>query len=227
MRVALYTEGPADLAVITNILKGVLDIDKSDIKYDLPDLEFDETDLQNQKEKKFSNWTLVKKECEEREKISMFLESFDAKRFVVIHIDTAERNEKGFEATNTKKEKTNAEYSIELRNEVILKLNGWLKNNYSEKIAYGIAIEETDAWVLTIANTVKGDTAFKNDPKKYLKENWHLIVSKSAVKQLRNYSSFNCYSKLSEAFRKEKTLKPCRLKNKSLDDFCNDLLKFR
>jgi hypothetical protein len=39
MRVAIIAEGASDAGVITNIFKGQLDIDRSDLKYLVPDLE--------------------------------------------------------------------------------------------------------------------------------------------------------------------------------------------
>ncbi len=226
MRVALYTEGPADSAVITNILKGVLNIDQSDVQYDLPELEKDETDLQNQKVEKFSNWTLVKKECEEREKMNIFFETVDDNRFAVIHLDTAERHLAGYDVnTPTKNTKDLEDYSIELRKKVVEKINSWLKNNYTKKIAYAIAIEEIDAWVLTTSTLSKADTSKSNNPKKELEKNWDKIVSKQMANKLRQMLEGERYKELTTKFRKSKELKSFRQKNKSLNDFCENLEK--
>lgn len=56
MRTAIIAEGRGDLAVITNILKGELGIDRCDIKYILPEFEYDQTDLSQMPETQFSNW---------------------------------------------------------------------------------------------------------------------------------------------------------------------------
>lgn len=224
LKVALYTEGRADSAVITNILKGVLDIDQSDIQYDLPELEKDETDLQNQKEGKFSNWTLVKKECENRTKMNTFFETFDDNRFAVIHIDTAERHLYKVD-TPIKNNKDLVNYSAALRKEVVKEINSWLNNNHTEKIAYAIAIEEIDAWILTISALSKADTSKSNNPKKELEKNWDKIVPKQTANRLSQMRVGERYANLTTKFRKPKELKIFRLKNKSLNDFCENLEK--
>jgi hypothetical protein len=228
MKIALFTEGPSDSAVITNVLKGVLNINSSDIQYISPELFVDETDLSNA-EDKFSSWTIIKKECEERSKLKIFFEEFeDDSRFVVIQIDSEDRNLVGYDCTKTIKPKTDFEtYSSNLRNEVIAKINTWLNGSYTDKIAYAIAIEEIDAWVLTLSSTIKGDTSKINNPKEKLKSSWEQIVSKQEAKKLSNYSFYKRFDSLSSSFRKPKELNKCKLKNKSLLDFCVDLEKFK
>lgn len=44
MYIGIIAEGKGDLAVITNILKGKLSVDKSDVEYLQPELDFDETE---------------------------------------------------------------------------------------------------------------------------------------------------------------------------------------
>jgi hypothetical protein len=225
VKVAIYSEGPADSEVITNILKGALGIDRSDIKYDLPELDFDETDLQNQKIGKFSSWSSVKQECETRKKINDFLNTFDTNRFIVIHLDTAERSDYG--ATKTVKGKDSVSYSEDLRKEIITTIHTWLKHNYTERIAYAIAIEETDAWVLTLANNISGDTAKIAKPKEKLSRSYDSIVSRSIAKKIGNLKESEQKQVLSEGFRKPKQLNLSRKKNKSLDLFLLDLEKLR
>lgn len=164
MRVGIIAEGRSDAAVITNILKGKLGIDRSDIQYLAPELEFDQTDLEQQMRlEQFSNWEIVKQKCCEQTVFSGFLDSVDDNRFIVIHLDTAERLLKGYDVTEPKKEKHD-QYSNRLRENVVSKINEWLNNNYSERLAYAIAIEETDAWVLTIFSKDK-DTSVHHNPK--------------------------------------------------------------
>lgn len=74
MKVGIIAEGKADQAVIANILKALIDIDRSDLHFIQPEHYLDETDLQNSKNT-FSNWELVFKECSEKEKIKDFFDS--------------------------------------------------------------------------------------------------------------------------------------------------------
>ena len=94
MRVAIFAEGRSDQAVIQNILKGSLGIDRDDILLIFPENFYDETDLHSTDINKFSNWTIVKNECETRERISTFFDIELSDAFAIIQIDTAERFEK-------------------------------------------------------------------------------------------------------------------------------------
>ena len=47
MKAIIVAEGRGDLAVLSNILKGSLNIDLNDIKFHTPEYEFDQTDLFN------------------------------------------------------------------------------------------------------------------------------------------------------------------------------------
>jgi len=88
MIVGIFAEGRGDQAVITNILKGKLNIDRSDIRYELPEYEFDQTDLHTMPEGQHSSWTVVKKVCQERQKLAMFFDSpIEQNAFVVLHLD--------------------------------------------------------------------------------------------------------------------------------------------
>ena len=66
MIVGIFAEGRGDLAVISNILKGALNIDRADVRYELPEFELDQTDLSVMPEQQNSSWTVVKKVCQER-----------------------------------------------------------------------------------------------------------------------------------------------------------------
>ena len=97
MIIGIFAEGRGDLAVITNILKGSLNIDRSDIRYELPEFEKDQTDLSLMSEEQFSSWTVVKTVCQERKKIDKFFENpIEQKSFIVLHLDTAERHLDGY-----------------------------------------------------------------------------------------------------------------------------------
>jgi len=229
MRVGIIAEGPSDAAVITNILKGRLGIDKSDIQYLVPELEFDETDLKQMRLEQFSNWEIVKKKCCEQTVFSGFLNSVDDKRFIVVHLDTAERLLKGYDAAEPKKEKHD-QYSDKLREKVVSKINEWLNHNYSERTAYAIAIEETDAWVLTVFSTDK-ETGFHHNPKERLKKllNEPNLFSEKEKRKIFSLedNKYQQYLLLSTELSKNKKLSLFSQRNKSMKLFCESLEMFK
>lgn len=223
MRVAIYAEGRSDLAVLTNILKGYLNIDQSDIQYELPEYYLDQTDLAEMKVEEFSNWTIVKDHCVNSEKIDIFFNTFDDDRFAIVQIDTAERNLPGFDVKLPSKHGISVDkYCIELRANVIAKINEWLGNfAFEEKIKYAIAIEEIEAWVLTIY--VKGNTAKFNNPKKKLYEELNRQLNKRELIKLSHKKSFDKYFDLTRKFRKRKDLVKYSSGNESLFLFLDSL----
>jgi len=229
MRVGIIAEGRSDAAVITNILKGRLGIDRSDIQYLVPELEFDETDLKQMRLEQFSNWEIVKKNCCEQTVFSGFLDSVDAERFIVVHLDTAERLLKGYDVTEPKKEK-NDQYSVRLRENIISKIKDWLNNNYLEQTAYAIAIEETDAWVLTVFSKDK-ETGFHHNPKERLKKllnepNRFSEKEKRKIFSLED-NKYQQYLLLSCELSNNKKLSRFSQKNKSMKLFCESLEMFK
>lgn len=224
LRIGIVAEGKSDAAVITNILKGILKVNKSQFKYILPQVYKDETELNDTAAKKdnFSNWTLVKQACIDENEINEFLNSqLDEERILIIQIDTAERNLNGYEVLKPEKSKTK-KYSAELRTNVIQKINEWLDEPY-ENIFYAIAIEEIDAWLLTLIHTKKNDTGeYLNVKSKFNKE-----INKNTNRKFKNLlklkDAFIKYGGLSEPFSKPKELNKARNKNHSLNLFCASL----
>jgi len=229
MIVGLFAEGRSDLAVITNILKGWLNIDRADIKPTLPEYDYDQTDLSVMPEEQHGSWTAVKKECQERQKINVFFDSpIEQESFIVLHLDTAERHLKDYNVLEPVKNGgiNNEEYCNQLRGNVINKLNEWLENSHQDKIAYAIAIEETDAWVLTIYDNGKADTSSYQDPKKRLGDELNRIL-KPKEKNILRAKTFEKYDWLSHDFRKKKNLLFYSTKNESLKLFCESLEVFK
>ena len=112
MKIGIICEGHTDRAVIQNILKGLKGIDSSEIAALRPDLSVDETDRSQMSEDNFSNWSLVKSECENQEKIDRFL-SIEGNDFVVIQIDADMSDEYG-----VPKPIKDANYSDKMRNSI-------------------------------------------------------------------------------------------------------------
>jgi len=223
MKVAIIAEGRGDLAVITNILKGKLDIDKSDIFCLLPEYEFDQTDIAQMDEKSFSSWTLVKSKCKNCDDLDIFL-SLHENAFLVIQIDSAERGEKGYDVgfpQRTNNQSQN-DYCTALRANIICKINEWLRHSFSERIAYAICIEEVEAWIMALYGET--DTSKSAQPKEVLNRILNRKFSNSKDRLiLSEQNEFFKMEKLSKDFTKKKILKEIQKNNTSLDLFCDNL----
>lgn len=143
MRIGIVCEGPSDAAVITNILKGATGIDTSNFIPIVPIL--DNTSKAHLNPDTHSSWTVVVKECQEKKKIVPFLQQKD-NTHLVIHLDTAEAMHYGVTIPDV----DDPEYCSKLRNEVISQIKKWLGTEYEGITLYAVAIQEIDAWVLTI-----------------------------------------------------------------------------
>lgn len=198
MRIGVICEGGADRAVITNILTGLTGIDSSDIEPLRPIDKKDATDKAASDPLTFGGWTAVKEECETRKQIDEFL-SLEGQDYIVIHLDTAEAEQYGV----TRPDKSKQDYCLELRKRVIAQINNWLKEDLSKELLYAVAIEETDAWVLTIYD--KKDSINAAKPKEKLGN----ILSKSRIDSTSNYANYLVISKSlskSKEIKKEKFL---------------------
>lgn len=224
MKVGIVAEGRGDIAVIINILKGKLGINKSDIKPLRPEYQYDQTDLAQMPDNFFSNWTLVKEKCINNEDLEIFL-SLNDNAFLVIQIDTAERGEKGYEVFDpNKKDLSHEDYCISLRYNVIDKIKSWMNNQLDEQIAYAICIEETEAWILTLYD--QHNTSNSANPKEKLNNILPQRIANKDRHILSEKDEFKKMSKLSEKFSKKKELNQAIQKNKSLYLFCASLEKF-
>ncbi|HEX5750792.1 MAG TPA: hypothetical protein VFZ09_31500 [Archangium sp.] len=221
MRIGIIAEGRGDLAVISNILRGRLGLDFEDIQFLRPQYALDETDLHSMSEEQFSNWGLVKQECKTGSLLEEFLNSpIDEERLVVIHIDTAEAEMAGYDVTRPSG--STGDSSIELHRRVAAKLDEWLSGRKSDPFRYAIAIEETEAWILTLYQ--KKETSTARDPKKALKKVVDQRHSDKECKQLSQMRAYEHHDKLSRGFRKRSTLEDCATRNHSLRLFLESLV---
>lgn len=226
MKIGIIAEGRSDAAVLTNILKGQLEIQRSDINYLVPELEYDETSLHQMRLEQYSNWTIVKQNCENRDKLSDFFDFVDDNRFLVIHIDSDMRNQVGFDVYNPNNLKTVADIEV-LRNNIIQKITEWLNQEYIDKIVFAIAIQEIDSWLLAIhsnketgffPNAKERLDRFFNGPSLSKKERQKIFAfEKDKLKQ---------YELLSSDFRKKNKLNSIATNNISLKLFIDDLSHF-
>lgn len=220
MRIGIIAEGRGDLAVISNILRGRLGIDFEDIQFLRPQYALDETDLHAMSEEQFSNWGLVKKECSTGALLEEFLNSpIDEGRLVVIHIDTAEAELPGYDVTRPSG--STRDSVIELHRRVAAKLDEWLSGRKSDQFRYAIAVEETEAWILTLYQ--KKETSTARDPKKALKKALNQRQSDKERKQLSQMKAYEHHDKLSRDFRKRPKLEECATRNHSLRLFLESL----
>lgn len=222
MRIGIIAEGRGDLAVITNLLRGWLGLDREHVQFLRPEYALDETDLHEMAKEQRSNWLLVKRECIDYTRIREFLDTpLDEERLVVIHIDTAEAELVGFDVVRPVE--TGQEYAIELRKRVATKLDEWIGGRGTEHLRYAIAVEETDAWILTIGS--KKETSTYRDPKKQLDRelNRPNRMSDKKRKSFFQLNVYDRYDELSQDFRKRRTLLTCAKRNQSLRLFLESL----
>ncbi len=212
MRIGIIAEGRGDLAVIYNILRG-LGFDSADFQPLRPQYALDETDLHNMTEGQFSNWGLVKQECMTGTQLHEFLNSpLDEERLVVIHIDTAEAEQLGYDVVRPSG--STKDFALELRKRVAVKLDEWLSKRPSATFHYAIAVEETEAWILTLHQ--QKDTSTTRDPKKALRRALDQRQSEKERKKLSQMNVYDAHDTLSRDFRKRRTLEDCATRNHSL-----------
>lgn len=224
MRAGIIAEGKSDLAVITNILKGVLDIDKSDIQYLVPELEFDETDLPRMREEQFSNWTIVKNKCITGTVVSDFFGMIEDNRFLVIHIDTAERFEVNYDVPSPPKTSA-GNYVEDTTLAVTDKIKEWLGDNLNDRITFAVAVEEIDAWLLTLFEETE-ETGHYPNPKRRFDKLFNDKFSKNERRKISQLEVFKQYIEKSKLFRKHKNMEQFCERNRSLSIFVERLKSF-
>lgn len=243
MRVGIVAEGPADVAVLMNILHGKLGVERKDVLPIRPELTLDETDLaerrragyQPPRPEEFSNWALVLEECGQRENLEAFLESpIDDDRWLVVQIDTAEAALKGYDVR--KPDPAAPDYVATLRALVVARLTALVGPAIARRTRFAVAVEETDAWVLTLFAPGEKDTGLIRNPKKKLE---HLRGTGTDTKARKpkergrrgggggvprtQGSSFDRALQESRGFREPETLADCLTRNKSLELFVTSL----
>ncbi|WP_235817121.1 TetR family transcriptional regulator [Bacteroides ndongoniae] len=220
MRLGIIAEGKADIAVIKAVLKAAKGIDGSDIVQLRPSEQFDETDLN---ELNFSNWNLVLKSCGDEHLLQPFFDGLMGDALLVVQIDTAERGEAGYDIAEPLRTKDTdwKAYSEQLYGNVKSKITEIIPEAYRDKIAYAIAIEETDAWLIPLFDTSCKETAQYANPKEHL----HYLINRIDRKKRSKYIDTDKknldYSNIAKDMKKG--LRLCRQKNKSLDLFCLDI----
>lgn len=219
MRIGIIAEGFADANVIKALVQKLTGCKDVDIYLLRPEEIFDETDLNAMN---FSNWNLVFESCRDEVLLDAFFEEIEGDAILVVHIDTAERGSKGYDVDIPQRSRgvDYSEYSVSLRGNVKSKIESLIAEPYRDRIAYAIAIEETEAWLIPLFDKGIGDTSSHVRVKEHLSS---LIgVDKKNVKKYidTRHKSLD-YVKLGKELAKN--LNRCRYRNKSLDLFCDDI----
>jgi hypothetical protein len=225
MRIGVVSEGPADFAVVRNVIKGALGLDGSDVDSIRPELNSDETDLNAPGARSFSNWQIVREECTSGAVIAEYLDFADD-RIVVAHVDTAECELQGFDVARPSRERE--DYVVACREAVLVRAREWLAGRGGDQIVFAIAVEETDAWLLAVyAVKVHGDTGAVVDPKRRLFDRELPRTNRLSDRERAQFVALrrelDKYGQLSQPLRKFKALSEAAARNASLDAFVRDL----
>ena len=218
MRIGIIAEGFSDATVIRAIVNKLVPVNDG-IRLLRPQERFDETDLQ---EMNFSSWQLVLDSCKDEDLLSGFFEDIDGDAIIIVHIDTAERGQKGFDIVEPQRGKDIdfVAYSESLREKVCAKMETLIPEKFRQRIAYAIAIEETDAWLIPLFEHSNRDTSSHVNAKETLSK----LIGKDKKLQRKyvdTHRKMLDYQKLGKGLMKE--LQQARGRNKSLDLFCFDI----
>lgn len=217
----LIAEGPSDLAVLENIVKGIAKKHgcEVEIRKIRPDLDSDETDLQ------FSNWESALSELKSASRIIEHIEnvtSLDGREWVpcvIVQVDTAETYQKNF---NVKR----PEDVSQVRPTVCAHAQEhWMdpkvKTAHAQKqLVLAVCVEETDAWVLAL-DAYKNDVTAPTDAIRSPKEKLGHLLAKKNVRVPATLTKK--YATLSSDFKKSKELEAALNRNHSLQAFYSDL----
>jgi hypothetical protein len=220
-KVGIIAEGEGDTAVLKNILNGLAGIQEYQIKQFVPEDDVDDTDSNYPKGAKSTGWTIVKKKCQDKDFLENCFDVLDNERFMVINIDAAERFDIGYDVDLPTREKREG-YVEEVRAAVKGRILSWLPSDYHSDCTFAIAVEETEAWILTLWGD-DDETGHLPKPKERLNK---IINQKMSDKDRKQHFSSSVSSQnrnLSKPFRKQKELQQSRLRNKSLDLFCVEI----
>jgi hypothetical protein len=213
--IGIVAEGKADVAVIRNILKGRLGVERHETYVIRPELTTDATDgaYRAPRPEEMSNWGLVLEECRQKARIADFLQDqIDEVRFVVVHIDTAEAHVGGYDIPRP--DRAAADYSENLRALVVARIAGLLGPELASQVRFAIAVEEIDAWVLTLHDSQdRRDTGARLNPKERLKH----------VMKLKRDPGPELYDGWTRDLRKPRQLEAACARNRSLRLFVDSL----
>lgn len=229
IKIGIISEGAEDQGVIANILNAVakevgLDMAEFEVKPIRPERGKSETHLNNPNNISIGTFQGVQNACISKEDFENFFIDEDSK-FIVVHIDTAEIDRQNFEFARPTKE-NNPNYATELRAMAIVQIERWLAGEFTEQVLYAIAIEEIEAWCLTIFE--KKDSIYTNNLKnklaQYLQTN-NLTYKKLKLDPTRDKAVYFATFTRKYDFHKMKKLREYAQYNQSLSDFIKSVIK--
>lgn len=210
------------MAVVKGVLKALTGIEMSDIQSIRPTETIDETD---KAELQFSNWGLVLNSCQDETLLDSFFEMLEDEALLVVHIDTAERGEVGFGVLDPHRtgHPDWKEYSQQVRANVKTKMESLVPERFRNKVAYAIAVEETDAWLIPLFESQqRRDSASHFNAKEKLRTVIGALKKKSKYVDT-SHNNLNYVNLGSELC---KGLKTARKGNESLNLFCLEVETF-
>lgn len=216
MTIGIIAEGHADVAIVRAVMKALTGVDTSEMRAIRPSECTDETDNVAMQ---FSNWEMVMQSASDEELLAGFFDVFDDEALLILHVDTAERGEANYNVLEPQRSGRVdwKEYSTNLRANVRNKLESLVPAEYRDRVAYAIAIEETDAWLIPLYESQhKHDSASHVRPK----EDLRALISKQKKKQRyidTEHKNLN-YINLGKDITSK--LKIARTQNESLNLFC-------
>ncbi len=210
-RIGIISEGRPDQAVLANIIQYYTKDQDYDIVLIRPDLTIDSTDRVLRDTAAAGGFARVKKDCEDRQLLDEFFAlNFEEKDTIIIHLDTAEVD--NFDIIRPSREEEN--YSIELRNNVIDKINNVWLANYSEKLLFAISIEEIEAWILSLIEN--RNSTLPINPKTRLQR----LLARANTSTAEDYTN---YKSISKQFLRKRFHELALTRNESLAIFCEEL----
>ncbi len=222
MRAGIIAEWRGDLAVLRNVLEGWLGFARDEVRFLVPAYDLDNTDRHTMEEAQRSNWLRVRDECQAAERIREFLALHaDDDPLVVVHLDTAEASEVGFDVERP--DRAAPDFAACLRDRVGARLDAWLPEDVVPRVRRAIAVEETDAWVLALF--LDKETTALPRPKETLDRTLNGPGSPIERERRRFFQLdvFARYDRLTRDLRKRKTLAVCAARNVSLRAFLDEL----
>ena len=194
-RFALVSEGWTDVAVVENIVHGVLG-DKAVINPLMPLR--DETDSSRHSDQNFSNWQLVL-EYISTDQVKIALATND---YLIIHIDTdmGDYPEFGLQLTENGHTKPVTQIVEECRQQLINRLPEDISECDRSRIIFAVPVLTTECWLVALHNSLHNHSSSKaNNCEQRL-----LTTLRGRYKVKKDYQ---CYQALSKGFRKLKILK--------------------
>ena len=168
MEIRIIAEGPADKEVIKAIVRAVTNAGSENIVGVLPSDLLDETDKFSGD---FSNWLIVLEKIADEDFMAGMMATVEGEFIIAVHIDAAERGEKHYDVAEPLRTGFMDwnQYASDVRENVKQKLEAIIPTAYRDHIAYAIAVEETDAWIIPMFEKARHDTASYAQPKERLR----------------------------------------------------------